>query len=83
MHFPVMLDAALEYLAIRPDGVYLDMTAGLGGHTRAIAERLTTGSVIANDRDAESLEQARQNTKDLAERIRYHHGRFSDVRLRH
>lgn len=80
MHVPVMLGEALEYLAIRPDGVYLDMTAGLGGHTRAIAERLTTGFVIANDRDAESLEQARQNTKDLAERIRYRHGSFADVR---
>lgn len=74
-----MLGEALEYLAIRPDGVYLDMTAGLGGHTRAIAERLTTGFVIASDRDAESLEQARQNTVDVAARIRYCHGSFADV----
>jgi 16S rRNA (cytosine1402-N4)-methyltransferase len=80
MHVPVMLGETLDYLAIRPDGVYLDMTAGLGGHTRAIAERLTTGFVIASDRDAESLERARQNTADVAERIRYHHGSFADVR---
>ena len=53
-----MLGEALEYLAIRPEGVYLDVTAGLGSHTRAIAERLTTGFVIACDRDAESLERA-------------------------
>jgi len=80
MHVPVMLGEALEYLAIRPDGVYLDMTAGLGSHTRAIAERLTTGFVIASDRDAESLARAKQNTADVAERIRFHHGSFSDVR---
>jgi len=80
MHVPVMLGEALEYLAIRPAGVYLDMTAGLGGHTRAIAERLTTGLVIASDRDPESLEKARQNTADVASRIRYHHGSFADVR---
>jgi 16S rRNA (cytosine1402-N4)-methyltransferase len=79
MHVPVMLGETLEYLAIRPDGVYLDMTAGLGGHTRAIAQRLTTGMVIASDRDAESLEQARQNTADVAARIRFHHGSFADV----
>ena len=42
---------ALEYLAVRPDGVYIDATAGLGGHTGLIAARLTTGLVIANDRD--------------------------------
>ncbi len=59
MHVPVMLGECLEYLAVRPDGIYLDATAGLGGHTGAIAERLTTGFVIANDRDAESLELAK------------------------
>ena len=80
MHVPVMLGEALEYLAIRPTGVYIDMTTGLGGHTRAIAERLTTGLVIASDRDAESLEMARRNTADVASRIRYHHGSFADVR---
>ena len=58
MHVPVMLAECLEYLAIRPDGIYLDATAGLGGHTGAIAARLTSGFVIANDRDAESLELA-------------------------
>lgn len=80
MHVPVMLAESLEYLAIRPDGVYLDATAGLGGHTRAIAERLTTGFVIANDRDPESLATARQNTAELEGRIRFHHGRFSELR---
>src|SRR5437763_6993575 len=77
MHIPVMVDEVLEYLAIRPGGVYVDATAGLGGHTREIAQRLTTGIVLANDRDAESLEMARQNTEPWADRIRYHHRDFS------
>src|SRR5579862_8198479 len=79
MHVPVMLDECLEYLAIRPDSIVLDTTAGLGGHTGAIAQRLTTGFVIANDRDAESLELARQNTAQWADRIRFHHGSFSQL----
>src|SRR5262245_61509140 len=79
MHIPVMVSEVLEYLAIRPDGVYVDATAGLGGHTREIARRLTTGMVIANDRDAESLEMARQNTSEWADRIRFHHGNFSEL----
>ncbi len=79
MHFPVMREAVLEYLAPPPEGVVLEATAGLGGHTAAIAERLTTGVVIACDRDAESVEIARQNTAQWAARIRYRTARFSEL----
>jgi len=74
-----MLRESLEYLAIRPHGVYLDATAGLGGHTLAIAERLTSGLVLACDRDADSLEQARANTADYSSRIRYRKILFSQL----
>src|SRR5215831_10499799 len=77
MHIPVMAGEVLEYLAVRPDGVYIDATAGLGGHTREIARRLTSGVVIANDRDAESLDMARRNTAEWVNRIHYRHGKFS------
>jgi 16S rRNA (cytosine1402-N4)-methyltransferase len=80
MHVPVMLGECLEYLAIRPDGIFLDATAGLGGHSGAIAARLTTGFVIANDRDAESLALAKSNTVEYADRIRYHQGSFVALR---
>src|SRR5579864_241728 len=79
MHYPVLCAEALEFLAIRPDGIYLDATAGLGGHTREIARRLTTGFVIGNDRDAESLEFARANTAEFAGRVRLHQGTFSEL----
>src|ERR1035441_6615624 len=79
MHFPVMAAEAIELLAVRPDGVYLDATAGLGGRTALIAQRLTTGLLIASDRDADSLEMARSNTAEWAGRIRYHHGSFEDL----
>ena len=79
MHVPVMLRECLEYLAIRPDGVYLDATCGLGGHTGAIARQLSTGLVLACDRDAESLARAQENTADCASRIRFHNVSFSLV----
>jgi 16S rRNA (cytosine1402-N4)-methyltransferase len=79
MHVPVMVGECLEYLAVRPDGIYLDATAGLGGHTAAIAKHLRSGLVVANDRDAESLEMAKRNTIEWANRIRYHHGSFSEL----
>jgi 16S rRNA (cytosine1402-N4)-methyltransferase len=78
-HYPVLLAESLEYLAIRPDGVYVDMTAGLGGHTNAIAERLETGLVLACDRDAESLALAREATAAHAGKIRFFHGAFSKL----
>ena len=77
MHVPVMLNECLQYLAIQPEETYLDATTGLGGHTSAIAQRLSSGRVIANDRDAQSLQLARDNTSEWSSRICYHHGPFS------
>ena len=80
MHTPVMPRECLEYLGVRPDGVYLDSTAGLGGHTGAIARCLDTGLVLACDRDAESLARAREATADCAARIHFHQALFSQLR---
>ena len=74
-----MAAEVMEALAVRPGGVYLDATTGMGGHTALIAQRLTTGIAIANDRDAESLEMARRNTAEWAERIRFHPGSFGSL----
>ena len=79
MHVPVMLREVMEYLAVRPEGVYLDATAGMGGHAGAIARQLDTGLVLACDRDAESLARARANTADASSRIRFHKVSFSLV----
>jgi 16S rRNA (cytosine1402-N4)-methyltransferase len=74
-----MLTECLEYLAVQPTENYLDATTGLGGHTGAIARLLTTGRVIANDRDLQSLDMARSNTSEWSSRICYHHGPFSHL----
>jgi 16S rRNA (cytosine1402-N4)-methyltransferase len=79
MHQPVLLAESMAYLAVRPDGVYVDATAGLGGHTAAIAAQLVTGTAIALDRDAESLEIAKRNTAQWADRIRYRQAKFSEL----
>jgi 16S rRNA (cytosine1402-N4)-methyltransferase len=79
MHVPVMLNECLEYLALKPDGVYLDATTGLAGHAGAIARQLESGFVIACDRDAESLELAKANTLDCADRIRFYQASFAGL----
>lgn len=54
-HVPVMLEACLEGLNIKPDGVYVDVTFGGGGHSRAILEKLgANGMLIAFDQDPDA-----------------------------
>src|ERR1035438_5526315 len=79
MHIPVMPAESIELLRVHPEGIYLDATAGLGGHTGLIARQLTTGAVIANDRDTRSLEMARANTAPWADRICFHYGGFGSL----
>ncbi|MBV8372468.1 MAG: 16S rRNA (cytosine(1402)-N(4))-methyltransferase RsmH [Candidatus Eremiobacteraeota bacterium] len=50
-HVPVLLEPALELLAIRSDGIYVDATFGGGGHANAILRRLTTGRLVVLDAD--------------------------------
>ena len=58
VHKSVLLDECIEGLAIKPDGIYLDATAGGAGHSVEIAKRLTTGRLIALDRDPDAVEVA-------------------------
>ncbi|MEF2751626.1 MAG: 16S rRNA (cytosine(1402)-N(4))-methyltransferase, partial [Muribaculaceae bacterium] len=58
-HIPALLPEALEALAIRPDGIYVDVTLGGGGHSSAIIERLgSDGRLISFDQDSDAIERA-------------------------
>jgi len=54
-HIPVMLDECIEFLDIKPNGIYLDGTAGGGGHSEQIAKRLADGKLIAIDKDSAAI----------------------------
>ena len=54
-HRPVLLSEAVDSLGVKPDGVYIDGTAGGGGHSRAIAAKLTTGRLLAIDQDPDAI----------------------------
>ncbi|MGN0573273.1 MAG: 16S rRNA (cytosine(1402)-N(4))-methyltransferase RsmH [Acutalibacteraceae bacterium] len=58
-HIPVLFEETIDSLNIKPDGIYVDCTAGGGGHSREIAKRLTTGRLISIDRDPQAIETLR------------------------
>jgi len=67
-HRSVLLDEAVEALAIRPDGIYVDGTAGGGGHSFAIASHLERGRLIAIDQDEEAIAAATARLAPLGAR---------------
>ena len=75
-HASVLLDEAVQALAVRPDGIYLDGTLGGAGHSLAIVQRLDTGRLIGVDRDTVALEAAAQRLAPYMDRVSLVHSNF-------
>ena len=78
-HYPVLLEEAIEYLSIDPEGVYVDCTFGEGGHSEAILQRLTTGRLIALDRDRTALEAGRERLAEYRDKLTLIHSNYSNL----
>lgn len=78
-HEPVLFDACMEGLNIRPDGVYIDGTAGGGGHSFGIAQRLTSGRLYAFDRDREAIAAATRKLSPYLDRVTFINREFSQM----
>jgi 16S rRNA (cytosine1402-N4)-methyltransferase len=64
-HIPVLIDAVLEHISVKPNGTYVDCTVGGGGHARVIADHLGPGGrLIGLDRDQEAIKAAAAALKD-------------------
>ncbi len=66
-HYSVMLDQCIAGLAIRPDGIYVDGTAGGAGHSCQIAKRLDTGKLFALDKDPDAVSIAEKRLASYAQ----------------
>ena len=75
-HVPVLLQECLDGLAIKPEGIYLDGTLGLGGHSYEIASRLTSGRLICIDKDDFALQRASERLAPFAGRVTFIHSDF-------
>ena len=75
----MLLNEVLDYLHIDAQGAYLDCTVGEAGHAEAILNRLTTGRLIAIDRDGEAVERARERLGDYGEKVSVSQASYSDI----
>jgi 16S rRNA (cytosine1402-N4)-methyltransferase len=81
-HIPVLLEESIDGLNLQPDGIYVDVTFGGGGHSRRILEKLKGGKLVAFDQDTDALQNlidderlifVNHNFKYLKNFLRYHH----------
>ena len=78
-HRSVLLDECIEGLNIDPDGIYVDGTAGGGGHSFAIASKLTGGRLIAIDQDEAAIAAATARLSPLGERATVVRSNFREI----
>lgn len=79
LHLPVLLKESVDGLGIKRGGLYVDVTYGRGGHSRAILDELDeTGCLVAMDRDPHAVEHARKSFGDDP-RCRIAHGSMQDI----
>ncbi|RMG69333.1 MAG: 16S rRNA (cytosine(1402)-N(4))-methyltransferase RsmH [Nitrospirae bacterium] len=78
-HIPVLVREVLEFLAIKPEGIYIDATLGSGGHTEHILRKLgQKGRVIGFDRDEEAIKRTVKRLRD--KRLIALHASFSEMK---
>ena len=78
-HIPVMLHEAVDGMNIRPDGVYVDGTAGGGGHSAEILSRLTKGTLYSIDQDPDAIAEVTRRFSDIPNSVILQ-GNFSEMR---
>ena len=79
-HIPVLLNETIEGLNIKPDGVYVDLTLGRGGHSKEVLKRLTTGRLISFDKDETAINESKQNLAAFSEKFTGIHDDFRNFR---
>ena len=78
-HVSVLLQECMDALCIKPDGIYIDGTAGGGGHSSEIASHLDTGKLIALDRDMSAVKAAGTRLEKYGARAQVVHSNFSEM----
>ena len=79
-HIPVLLHETIEGLNIKPDGIYVDLTLGRGGHSKEILKHLNNGRLISFDKDETAIKESSENLKEFSEKFTGIHDDFRNFR---
>jgi 16S rRNA (cytosine1402-N4)-methyltransferase len=79
LHVPVLVRESIDFLNVRPEGIYIDATIGAGGHAQEILKRLGSGRLLGLDRDPHALEVARDRLAGFGEKLIMQHGNFAQI----
>lgn len=79
-HVSVLLNEAIENLAIKSSGVYVDLTLGRGGHSSEILKRLTNGKLYAFDKDQEAIDESKERLEKISNHFEIIHDDFKNFR---
>ncbi len=80
LHRSVLLEETISLLEPTPNGIFIDATLGLGGHSEAILERAPGSTVIGIDQDTEAIIQARRRLAHYGDRIKVFHANFAELK---
>ena len=80
IHASVLLDETIKVLDPQPDGVFIDATLGLGGHTEAILETAENSRVVGIDQDLEAIAIATERLARFGERVQIVHANFAGIK---
>ncbi len=80
-HYSVLAKETINKLRIKSDGVYVDCTLGLGGHTKLLAAKASNGKVISFDQDSIAMKKAKENLKEFSN-ITFINDNFSNLSKR-
>lgn len=78
-HVTVLKNEAVNGLAVKPDGLYVDCTLGGGGHSAEILRQLTSGHLFAFDQDRDALAAASERLKDFSEKVTFIKSNFRNL----
>ncbi|MBQ4601724.1 MAG: 16S rRNA (cytosine(1402)-N(4))-methyltransferase RsmH [Clostridia bacterium] len=78
-HYSVLLSEAIEGLCVKPDGTYIDGTAGGGGHSLEIAKRLTSGKLYCVDQDGDAIAAATERLSEHLDKVTFVRDNFENI----